>query len=63
LRLKKNKNVDLWGSPYYYVPPPVVGVLHVNAEPFKLFKGLACECRVFFYVLPEAEKLNDLNDQ
>ena len=26
-------------------------------------KSLACECRAFFYVLPEAEKLNDLNDQ
>ena len=31
----------------------------MNVELFKLFKGLACECRAFFYVLPEAEKLND----
>ena len=41
--------------------PPVfdTSVLHVNVELLQSFKGLACECRAFFYVLPEAEKLND----
>lgn len=50
------------GSPYYYVPPPVVGVLHVNAEHLSCLKALHVNVGSF-YMLPEAEKLNDLNDQ
>ena len=44
---------------------PLFGFVSFACEcrTLRSFKGLACECRVFFYVLPEAEKLNDLNDQ
>ena len=52
------------GSSYYYVPPVYWFVSFAcECRTLRSFKGLACECRVFFYVLPEAEKLNDLNDQ
>lgn len=52
------------GEPLLLCSPSSRWCFACECRTFKLFKGLACECRVFFfYVLPEAEKLNDLNDQ
>ena len=54
------------GEPLYYVPPAVyLQVLHVNVELSRilltLIKVLHVNVGLFFYVLPEAEKLNDWN--
>ena len=50
------------GEPLLLCSPSSCWCFACECRTFKLFKGLACECRAFFNVLPEAEKLNDLND-
>ena len=56
------------GELLYYVPPPVVGVLHVNAEHLSCLKALHVNVGSFFFMCCRKRKslmtlmTNDLND-